>query len=170
MGALGISKQEGIVSSSYHMYTNLKQNKLSEDFADLLLKARPYIDEYICRSTGIRSSRLRLYPEEFLKIKIILPPLTEQKNIFSHIEDMTSEILQAIEVARNEINLLREFRTRLIADVVTGKLDVREAAAHLPAELDEPEALEALEGDLPDPELDLDTDSDLDAIAEDEAV
>jgi len=43
---------------------------------------------------------------------------------------------------------------------------VREAAAHLPAELDEPEALE---DDLPDPELDLDTDSDLDAIAEDEA-
>jgi len=53
-----------------------------------------------------------------------------------------------------EIDLLREYRTRLIADVVTGKLDVREAAARLPDEtaepgpLDEPEA----EGDAEDHE------------------
>ena len=40
----------------------------------------------------------------------------------------------AIDGARREIELLREYRTRLIADVVTGKLDVREAAAALPAE------------------------------------
>jgi type I restriction enzyme S subunit len=33
-----------------------------------------------------------------------------------------------------EIELLREYRTRLVADVVTGKLDVREAAARLPEE------------------------------------
>ena len=33
-----------------------------------------------------------------------------------------------------EIELLREYRTRLVADVVTGKLDVREAAAQLPVE------------------------------------
>lgn len=42
----------------------------------------------------------------------------------------------AIERTEREIGLLREYRTRLIADVVTGKLDVREAAARLP----EPEA------------------------------
>ena len=34
--------------------------------------------------------------------------------------------------AQRQIELLREYRTRLIADVVTGKLDVREAAANLP--------------------------------------
>ena len=39
----------------------------------------------------------------------------------------------------NSINLIREFRTRLIADVVTGKLDVRAAAAKLPEEDDEVE-------------------------------
>ena len=33
---------------------------------------------------------------------------------------------------RQEIELLREYRTRLVADVVTGKLDIREAAAQLP--------------------------------------
>jgi type I restriction enzyme S subunit len=41
--------------------------------------------------------------------------------------------------AQKEIELLREYRTRLIADVVTGKVDVREAAAKLPDEVEEPE-------------------------------
>jgi type I restriction enzyme S subunit len=47
----------------------------------------------------------------------------------------------AIARAQKEISLLREYRIRLIADVVTGKLDVREAAAKLPDEPEEPEPL-----------------------------
>ena len=47
----------------------------------------------------------------------------------------------------DEIRLLREYRTRLIADVVTGKLDVREAAARLPEEVEEPEPLDEAEAD-----------------------
>ncbi len=49
--------------------------------------------------------------------------------------------------AQREINLLREYRTRLIADVVTGKLDVREAAARLPDEAEEPEPLDEIEAE-----------------------
>lgn len=44
-----------------------------------------------------------------------------------------------------EITLLGEYRRRLIADVVTGKLDVREAAARLPDEAEEQEALDEAE-------------------------
>ena len=44
-----------------------------------------------------------------------------------------------------EVSLLREYRTRLIADVVTGKLDVREAAAGLPDEVEELEPLDEAE-------------------------
>ena len=43
---------------------------------------------------------------------------------------------------RRQIELLREYRIRLIANVVTGKLDVREAAARLPDEVEEPEPRE----------------------------
>jgi type I restriction enzyme S subunit len=49
---------------------------------------------------------------------------------------------RGIRGAEREIELLREYRTRLIADVVTGKLDVREAAAALPDEAHEPEPLD----------------------------
>ena len=59
-----------------------------------------------------------------------------------------------------EIDLVREYRTRLIADVVTGKVDVREAAAQLPDEVEEAEPLEATddlaEGDESEDEADLD--------------
>ena len=60
-----------------------------------------------------------------------------------------------------ELDLLREYRTRLIADVVTGKLDVREAAANLPDEADEPEALDDIDALA---EGDESADSDLDAV------
>lgn len=50
------------------------------------------------------------------------------------IDEQTLEQNTAISRLEREIELLREYRTRLVADVVTGKLDVREAAARLPVE------------------------------------
>ena len=52
------------------------------------------------------------------------------------------QVLEAISATHREIGLLREYRTRLIADVVTGKLDAREAAARLPDEVEELEQLD----------------------------
>ena len=63
-----------------------------------------------------------------------LPPLDEQNRIVSFIGDETEKVNAAISRLEREIELLREYRTRLVADVVTGKLDVREAAAGLPDE------------------------------------
>lgn len=63
---------------------------------------------------------------------ISLPPLSEQRAINSYIESICLQGNAAIDQAHRELSLLREYRTRLIADVVTGKLDVRDAAASLP--------------------------------------
>jgi type I restriction enzyme S subunit len=76
---------------------------------------------------------------------VAVPPLREQTVLLSKIDAGTSVVSSAIADALHEIALLREFRTRLIADVVTGKLDVREAAADLPDELDERELLDEAE-------------------------
>jgi type I restriction enzyme S subunit len=61
-------------------------------------------------------------------------PIKEQKNIVAHIASESAPLSSAIARLEREIDLLREYRTRLVADVVTGKLDVREAAARLPDE------------------------------------
>ena len=61
-----------------------------------------------------------------------VPDPQEQAVIAKHIEQQTVGNDVAIARARRQIELLREYRNRLIADVVTGKLDVRKAAAALP--------------------------------------
>jgi len=142
MGALGVAKEMGIVSPSYGVYRPVRNSQLLGDYADLLLRTRPYVSEYTCRSTGIRSSRLRLYPEQFLRIKLVCPSAEEQRAILDCVAAETTATERAMGSTQREIDLLREYRTRLIADVVTGKVDVREAAVRLPEETEEPEPLD----------------------------
>ena len=69
---------------------------------------------------------------------VALPSLSEERAIIEYVDEATA----AIERTRRQIELLQEYRTRLIADVVTGKLDVREAAAQLPDESDDEEPID----------------------------
>jgi type I restriction enzyme, S subunit len=73
---------------------------------------------------------------------ILLPPRPEQDLLVQQIESQAHATDLAIRTAHREISLLREYRTRLIADVVTGKLDVREAVARLADEVEETEPLD----------------------------
>ncbi|MHB1344045.1 MAG: restriction endonuclease subunit S [Thermoleophilia bacterium] len=76
-----------------------------------------------------------------------LPDVDEQQYILDWIDERADPLDKAVRDTHREIDLLREYRTRLIADVVTGKLDVREAAARLPEEVEEPEPLDEIEGE-----------------------
>ncbi len=96
-----------------------------------------------------------------------LPPLPEQATIVEYLDQSNTDIDTAIDRARREIALLREYRTRLIADVVTGKLDVRDAVANMPDEPDEPEPLDETDDLLNGDEEVAD---DLDAIPEEAEV
>jgi type I restriction enzyme S subunit len=77
--------------------------------------------------------------ERIQNLSIPVPSLNEQSGIVAYILSETSELNNTIYRIKSQIALLREYRTRLIADVVTGKLDVRAAAENLPDEVDEPE-------------------------------
>lgn len=76
----------------------------------------------------------KLTKDRLLSIPIAVPPLAEQNQIVKTIHQSTESLSGTINLAINEVQLLLELRTRLISDVVNGKLDVREAASHLPAE------------------------------------
>ena len=95
---------------------------------------------------------------------LAVPSLDEQDAILSTVASETEKLQKAISSANRNVHLLREYRTRLIADVVTGKLDVREAAAQLPDETGEPETLDADES-LVEGEEEADTE-DVDAVPE----
>ena len=75
---------------------------------------------------------MHIYSNELKHIAVALSPLAEQTVIARFLNETTTDIDTVIVRAKREIELLREYRTRLIADVVTGKLDVREAVAELP--------------------------------------
>jgi len=66
------------------------------------------------------------------RLPVAIPTVAEQQSIVRRAEGSTTGLTVGVERAHRELDLLREYRTRLIADVVTGKLDVREAAARLP--------------------------------------
>ena len=83
---------------------------------------------------GKLGTQLNLNTETVGAITLGWPPLPEQTAIVEYLDKTTADLDTAITRACRGIDLLQEYRTRLIADVVTGKLDVREAAAALPDE------------------------------------
>jgi type I restriction enzyme S subunit len=106
----------------------------------------------------------KLTQDRLLSIPIAVPPPGEQDRVMRWVTAETVSLKVAIARARSEIDLLREYRTRLIADVVTGKLDVREVAARLPEEEKESKPFDEVDA-LADAGEDAE-DSDLDAATE----
>ncbi len=66
------------------------------------------------------------------RLPVVLPPVEDQEQIIAVLSKETHLLTAATDRLEREIELLREYRTRLVADVVTGKLDVRAVAAILP--------------------------------------
>jgi len=77
----------------------------------------------------------KLTEDRLMSIPIAVPTIDEQERMIAAIQNQTSGIRAAIAQNQSEINLLREYQSRVIADVVTGKLDVREVAPSLHEEL-----------------------------------
>jgi len=73
---------------------------------------------------------------------LALPTIQEQLEIVGYIENASVKSEKSLELLKKEISLLEEYRTRLIADVVTGQIDVRELASQLPDEQEDVEPFE----------------------------
>lgn len=115
-------------------------------FLSYALQCRGVVTQLSIAANGV--TRYGLSHGAIKAILLPTPPVNEQESIAEYIDEATTSLNDAIDRAQREIALLREFRTRLIADVVTGKLDVREAAARLPQEAEDLEPLDEVEADL----------------------
>ena len=123
MAAMGIAKQAGITSPSYGVYRLLRLSDYVPEYADHLLRTKAYASEYFCRSTGIRSSRLRLYPDDFLDIPIVCPPRDEQKAMLAYLKTKILEIHRFIRNKERLIELLQEQKQAIINRAVTRGID-----------------------------------------------
>ena len=72
------------------------------------------------------SAQPKLTQEALMSIKIPVPPISEQNKIFDYLKDEFNKIDTIISKSQQEIELLKEYKTALISEVVTGKVDVRD--------------------------------------------
>jgi type I restriction enzyme S subunit len=132
---LGFAEHHGIVSSAYGVYRPRTHYRDRARYLDFALRSGAYDWEFHVRSKGIWKSRLQLTPLSFLDMPIALPPPEEAANLSSWLLHATKDQERGISATESQIALMGEYRTRLVADVVTGKVDVRAVAAALPPEL-----------------------------------
>ena len=96
-------------------------------FSHLLRAVTRHVEEQTHGIIGL----VHVTKPELGRVLIPVAPPKEQRKIAQAIDERLARVHAAIDRARRQIELLQEYSTRLIADVVTGKLDVREAAARL---------------------------------------
>ena len=99
-----------------------KQNLLLSNLLSAYLST-PMMQQEI-QSAQSGASREGLTLQSIRDFKIIIPPIAEQQAMVKHFESETAKNYAAMDQARRQIELMEEYRTRLIADVVTGKLNV----------------------------------------------
>ena len=121
-GSYAVSDYEGIISPSYCVF-NFNED-CEKKYFHYLLRLPAYAGAFKTMSKGIIESRLRLYPIYFLAFKTIIPPLNEQQAIVAYIEEKCEKIDKLASELQSEIDYLKEYKQRLIADCVTGQVNV----------------------------------------------
>lgn len=119
-GAIGVSAYSGVISPSYNVYRQKAENFVPS-YLDCLLRAPMLVQEYASRSTGIRASRLRLYPKDFLDIMFPVPPVDEQQDIMSVLSEKFAAVDKLIAIKKSKIEKLEQYKKSLIYEYVTGK-------------------------------------------------
>lgn len=119
-GAIGVSEYRGVISPSYNIYRQ-RHNNFIPKYLDLLLRAPMLVQEYASLSTGIRTSRLRLYPNDFFNIHFPVPPITEQQAIIKALDNKFSSVGTLITLTQTKIKKLEQYKKSLIYEYVTGK-------------------------------------------------
>jgi len=116
----GLSRHRGIITSAYMCFHTT--DLMVREHGYLLLHTYDLKKVFYGLGSGLRQN---LSWEDFKYLPCLVPPQAEQSAIARFLDEATADINKAIARAQREIDLLREYRTRLIADVVAGKLDVR---------------------------------------------
>ena len=123
MGAAGVARVPGIVSPAYGVY-RIDPAVMLPAYFDIVVRTTAYITEMTRYSRGVTSSRLRLYPEEFLALSSPVPPMTEQVQIVESCFAARGRIANLVAHLESQIDLLVEHRQALITAAVTGELEI----------------------------------------------
>ena len=132
-GLIFNSTVTGVVSPDYSVFQ--KKSPTEMRLLGELLRTQVYRTYFRQSATGLGTGTagfLRLYDDTFLETPIFLPSMDEQTVILEYLDVTETQFSNASRRVRRQIELMEEYRTRLIADVVTGKTDVPATVTKLP--------------------------------------
>ncbi len=135
-GSYGVSEYDGLVSPAYFVF-NVNFNNL--EYFHYAIRSKVYVNFFAQASDGIRVGQWDLDMQKMKEIPFIVPSEEEQVEIVRYIKKEHKKLDVSIEKWKSKIELLKEYRTRLISDVVTGQVDVRDIQIpeYIPEEDDE---------------------------------
>lgn len=125
LGVFSLAPQLGVISPDYTVLIP-DESKIVPEYAEAVLKSDNCRRELRTRVKGVTEGFWRLYTDDFNTIVLPVPPLEEQKAIMTAIQGFEENTISCIEKIQREIEVLHELRNKLISDVVTGQIDVRD--------------------------------------------
>jgi type I restriction enzyme S subunit len=118
----------------------IRSHRENQRYLNYFLKSQVMHHQLAMLMIGSTFNRINV--EDIKALTIVVPPRHEQDAIAHYLDAETKQLGSTQRLAEEEISLIREYRTRLIADVVTGKLDVRQVAGQLSEDVEEVESRE----------------------------
>ncbi len=128
-GSVGVSPYRGIVSPAYFVVQ--MANCIDPQYANYALRSKPFVCVYELCSRGVGSIQRNLIWNTFKGRHLPLPPLPTQRAIVAYIEEKSAKIDAKVAALEREVELLREYKQSLIADVVTGRRRVTSERSQL---------------------------------------
>lgn len=122
-GSYGISNYTGIVSPAYFIFDVSFENL---EYFHYAIRSKVYVNFFAQASDGIRVGQWDLSINKMKEIPFIVPPAEEQKAIVDYIPVAFAKYDAAIAKLTEEVEVLHELRNKLVSDVVTGQIDVRD--------------------------------------------
>lgn len=117
-GSCGIAPRDGSVTT---ISIVLEPHDIERKYVHYLFRSTPWVEEFYRNGRGIVADLWTTNFNQMRNMMLPIPPLAEQREIVAHIEARAAKIDAAVVGLEKEIAALKEYKQRLIADVVTGQ-------------------------------------------------
>ena len=122
MGAIGRSDYAGVTSPAYDVY--VPSPEIECRFYHYYFRTLGFSGDCYKNGRGIMAMRWRTYSDQFRSIKVVVPPLEEQKEIVDYLDAKCAEINKLIAKKEQLVKELESYKKSLIYEVVTGKREI----------------------------------------------
>lgn len=147
LGVFAIAPEAGLVSPDYTVFRAVRD--IEARYFEAVYRTPACRIELRQRAKGIVQGFWRLYTDDFYDIRVPVPPLDEQRRIMNRLDIELSTLNASVLRFAREADLLVEYRAKLIAECVTGQLDIRPLVRDLPDVTDLPPIVTAIgEGEI----------------------